>query len=277
MRKRVSYGLILSAGILLLLFIDNHFRFSHCFSALVVVMSVLAWREFSAMALPRRTEWHLAGAAAVAAFGLTVWLWGDSAGPSLSLLRSVLVPAVIFCFLLWAALAWDGKQPTFAEGAVLVVGIFYLCFLPTYLLQIRYLEHGEGVAFLFILAVKLGDSGAYFFGRALGRIPFCRVSPRKTVEGSVAGLATTCITTLVGAPLLLPEGLYSTGHLLIAAVTAAVLGQAGDLIESHLKRSCGTKDSASVVPEIGGVLDMIDSVVFGAPALYFLLAWHTGA
>ena len=276
MRKRVAYGLLLSSVILGLLYLDHYLSMAHCFSALVLCLSLLGWREFSEMALPGRKAWHLAGAAAVAAFCVTIWFWVDAAGTSLALLRSILVPAMIFIFLFWAAITWNGSRPTFAEGAVLVVGIFYLGFLPTYLLQVRYLPHGEGIVILFILAVKLGDSGAYFAGRTLGRIRFSRVSPQKTVEGSVAGLLTTCAAATVGSRFLLPEGFCAIHEVLIAAAVVAFLGQTGDLIESLLKRSCGTKHSASVVPEMGGALDMIDSVVFGAPALFFLVTWHTG-
>ncbi len=272
MRKRLSYGLLLGGIPILMLLLDHVLETIHFFSGLVVVMALLAWREFSAMALPNRHAWDLAGAVAVAACGLTVWLWPDGTG---ELLQGAFIPGVLFLTLLWAAVRWNGRRPTFAEAAMWGFGIIYAGYLPTYVLELRSLDHGRSVVILFIVAVKVGDSGAYFAGRAFGRHQFFPVSPRKTAEGAIASLLTTCLVAWVGARFLPREAGFSDAAVLFAAVVVSLLGQAGDLIESLLKRSYGAKDSASVVPELGGALDMIDSLLFGAPALYFMLLWYS--
>ena len=279
MRKRLSYGLAFSLGIVLLLWTDHYFRTATCFSFLVLVMALFGWREYSAMALPDRLSWHIAGAAAIAGCGITVWILGrvGKAEAVTGIFYPAFVTGVLFLLLLWPAVTWNGKRPTFTEGALWVVGVLYLGILPSYILLVRFTPKGEALTILFLFAVKAGDSGAYFFGKALGRLRFFQVSPRKTVEGAAAGLATTCLTVLLGTRLVLGEEFCPPAVLLVAGVAIAVTAQAGDLIESLLKRSFGTKHSASVVPELGGVLDMIDSVVFSAPVLYYLLLAHGAA
>jgi CDP-diglyceride synthetase len=265
---------LLAAVPILCAYLDHRFEIVHCFNALMVAMCLLAWREYSAMALPGRKSWHLAGVAVIAACGATMWFRTAGYAIPVAALRAYFVPAAFFAALGWAAVSWDGERPTFAEGAIWFAGILYLAYLPAYLFELRTLENGDGLLVLFVVAVKVGDSGAYFFGRALGRLKFFSVSPRKTIEGAVGGLATACITAVVGARYFLPEGAAGDGAVLAVAVVVSVAAQAGDLIESLLKRSFGTKHSASVVPEMGGALDMIDSLLFAAPVLFFLVTGY---
>lgn len=122
----------------------------------------------------------------------------------------------------------------------------------------------------FLLATWATDTFAYFGGRWLGRHKlFERASPKKTVEGFLCGLAGACLTgALTGA--LTPPGHLGTG--LRIGLLVGLLGPAGDLLESRLKRDAGVKDSARVLPGHGGVLDRFDSWIFAAPLAY-LLAW----
>jgi phosphatidate cytidylyltransferase len=120
--------------------------------------------------------------------------------------------------------------------------------------------------------VKSGDSGAYFTGKLLGRRKLCRVSPNKTMEGAAGGLAVSVGTAVLGAFFLLPEGFCTLPAVMIVAVCVSAAAQAGDLVESLVKRSCRVKDSSPVIPELGGILDVIDSIIFAAPVLYFFVA-----
>lgn len=123
----------------------------------------------------------------------------------------------------------------------------------------------------------IGDSAAYFTGRALGRhklIP--RVSPAKTIEGSIGGLIGATLAGVVFSAVLL--ALYESTTLapLEAAGIGLVLGfvgQVGDLAESLLKREAGLKDSGNLFPGHGGVLDRFDSIFFALPVAYVLLSW----
>jgi phosphatidate cytidylyltransferase len=239
-------------------------------------MATLAWREYAAMTLPGRKAWQLAGVPAVAAIGLLVWFWEGLGLPHPGEVHLVALPAVVFVVLALPALTWNGTTPTFTEGALCCLGILYTGYLPAYAIALRRLEHGEGLALSLVATVKIGDSGAYFIGRALGRHRFFPVSPRKTIEGALGHLATSVLTALACWQLFFPAGYAGPLAIIVAAVVLSVVAQLGDLIESHLKRSFGTKDSSSVVPELGGILDMVDSLLFAGPALYGLAVAYAG-
>jgi phosphatidate cytidylyltransferase len=125
----------------------------------------------------------------------------------------------------------------------------------------------ELILLLYVI-IWSGDSAAYYGGRAFGRHLLApKVSPKKTIEGAVAGLAGSVITgTALGVWLLGEPWLRLAG---ISALTA-VVGQTGDLAESVLKRSAGVKDSSSILPGHGGILDRLDSLLFATPVFYWL-------
>jgi phosphatidate cytidylyltransferase len=118
-------------------------------------------------------------------------------------------------------------------------------------------------------SAMLGDTVALFAGSALGRRPFFpRVSPRKTVEGAVAGAAATVVAWMVSAPWQLSLAWY---HGLGLGVAVAVAAQGGDLVESAVKRAAGAKDSSVLIPGHGGLLDRLDSLLFLGPVVYCYL------
>ena len=123
---------------------------------------------------------------------------------------------------------------------------------------------------LVLLAIVwVGDAAAYYGGRALGRHLLApKISPKKTVEGAFAGIAGSVIAGVIGGAWVLGKPWMIM--VLISVVTAAA-GQVGDLSESVLKRSAGVKDSSSILPGHGGILDRLDSLFFAAPIFYWLL------
>lgn len=150
-----------------------------------------------------------------------------------------------------------------------IFGIIYVSWFFSFLIKIRYLEGGLGLLAVVLLITKSGDIGAYLVGSRFGKTPLMpRISPNKTVEGSIAGLVFNILTAFVCKPIL---G-FSYPHLFILAVCMGVLGQLGDLSESLIKRDCEVKDSGKIFPGMGGVLDEIDSLLFVAPAFYFYMS-----
>ncbi len=122
-----------------------------------------------------------------------------------------------------------------------------------------------------VLVVKGNDSGAYLIGRRWGRTPLSAISPKKTWEGSVGGLLTgvviavTMVMVFEGAPF---GTLASVG----VAVAIGVAGQLGDLMESMFKRSVGVKDSGELIPQFGGILDLLDSILLAGPLLLLIVS-----
>jgi phosphatidate cytidylyltransferase len=113
-----------------------------------------------------------------------------------------------------------------------------------------------------------GDSAAYYLGSLFGkRKLYPAVSPNKSIEGALGGLAGSLVGSLLFRQLFFPE----LGLLLClgAALIVGAVGQTGDLFESLLKRSCGVKDSGTIIPGHGGVLDRLDSILFAAPVIWF--------
>jgi phosphatidate cytidylyltransferase len=120
---------------------------------------------------------------------------------------------------------------------------------------------------LLFAIIWVGDTFAYYGGRALGRHFLApEVSPKKTVEGAVAGLLGSLIAGTIGGVWFLGQPWLNLAG--ISALTA-IAGQLGDLAESVLKRSVGVKDSSSILPGHGGILDRLDSLFFAAPVFYW--------
>jgi phosphatidate cytidylyltransferase len=155
----------------------------------------------------------------------------------------------------------------------------YLGLLPGFLAQLRWLNpadplHGTTALALTIFVPKVGDIGAYFTGRALGKTPLTpRLSPKKTVEGAVGGLA-AAMAVAVAIDRLAP--VHVLGESLALEIgfgfTVGLAGMLGDLAESLIKRDCGHKDASQVVPGFGGILDVVDAVIFAGPVAYVWLA-----
>ncbi len=157
-------------------------------------------------------------------------------------------------------------------GASLLAGI--LATLPFVSLvaldQVLPMASRRPIMLAFLFATWATDTFAYFGGRFLGRHKlFERASPKKTVEGFLVGLAGACVVGALSARWL-GHGLMWDG--LALGLLLGLVGPAGDLLESRLKRDAGLKDSANVLPGHGGVLDRFDSWIFSAPLAY-LLAW----
>lgn len=161
--------------------------------------------------------------------------------------------------------------------ASLVFGVTYVGLTLSLLVPLRSAGaavsgRSSGLLFFLFLVVWIGDACACFGGRALGRTPlFPRVSPHKTVEGSVVGFVGSVLAGWIFAHWLWrPQPSFK---ILVVAAVVAIAGQVGDLAESALKRSANLKDSGSILPGHGGFLDRVDSLLFGAPVLWIALRW----
>jgi CDP-diglyceride synthetase len=145
-----------------------------------------------------------------------------------------------------------------------------------YLAEGMAMRHLPSVLFV-VLVCKGGDIGAYLAGTAFGRhklIP--HVSGAKTIEGALGGMLTSVgLAIWLRDLLLLPEVPLGLTATVLVGIMLNVTTQTGDLIESLLKRRCGVKDSSRLLPAHGGILDLIDSLLFSFPAFFLVLIWLT--
>lgn len=149
-----------------------------------------------------------------------------------------------------------------------IFGILYVSWFFSFLIKIRELPQGAGLLASVIIITKLGDMGAYLIGRQLGKtLMIPRVSPNKTWEGAFGGLVFSVLAALSCGGFLK----FSFARLAALGVFLGIIGQLGDLSESLFKRDCQIKDSGSVFPGMGGVLDLIDSLLFSAPVFYLYM------
>ncbi|MBW2366481.1 MAG: phosphatidate cytidylyltransferase [Deltaproteobacteria bacterium] len=150
------------------------------------------------------------------------------------------------------------------------LGVVYIPLALAYLVLIRNSTDGIYWVVLIVGIVFGGDVGAFYVGTYFGRRKLCpNVSPGKTIEGALGGLATSLLVGGAGKWLLLPD--LSWAKILVFSIVLGVTGQVGDLFESMLKRTAGVKDSSALLPGHGGVLDRIDALLFAVPMAYFLL------
>ena len=188
------------------------------------------------------------------------WLAGDVA--------AAVLPAsgAVIC-------GWLLLQPvtgTIADIAASVFGLFYLGFLPSHWIKLRALaDGGLELTLLACFLIVATDIGSYVIGRRLGRRPLSPISPGKTVEGALGGVACAMAVGVIGGTWIgWPWG-WLIGALLGAVV--ALFALVGDLTESMMKRDAGLKDSGDAIPGHGGILDRIDSYLFVPAVVYSLV------
>ena len=168
-----------------------------------------------------------------------------------------------------ALMAPAGRPPTLSI-AVTLFSLWWIGLAFAHAVLLRDLPHGGGIIVDVLVGTFVGDSGAYFGGRAYGQRPLSlRLSPNKTVEGLLIGMLTAVLATWFA-------GLYQDWlpgwSALLLGVGVALTAPLGDLFESLVKRDVGAKDTGALLGPHGGVLDRIDAVLFTVPVGYYV--WH---
>ncbi len=195
----------------------------------------------------------------------------------LDLIPAILTTGTIFSFLI---VLFMGRQPYIANVATTAMGFMYGALLPCHIILIRQIEinantsnfliyepsEGFFLTMFTFLCILVTDTAAYFFGSRYGKHKLSAViSPKKTVEGAVAGSLMALLFSLTGV---LYTGL-NWWECLIAGLLITVFAQLGDLSESLIKRDAGVKDSSNILPGHGGFLDRTDSYIFALPVAYY--------
>lgn len=238
------------------------------FALLLSLLCLVAMLEYFGMALPER-KIELYPFALLGALSVATPLLGDGRIFIMSLAIAFLLTGFHFLFRL-KDVAQVGH-----ELALVVAGFLYIPFLFAHLVMLRLLPQGSSWLLLIMLIVMTNDSAAFYIGSAFGKHRLYEaVSPKKSIEGALGGLAGSLGGTLLAKFTFFPQLGYV--DILITAMVIGIIGQLGDLFESLLKRSFGVKDSGSIFPGHGGVLDRMDSIIFAAPVTYYYAVYLFG-
>jgi phosphatidate cytidylyltransferase len=253
MKRVLTAAIAVPITVLITLFAPDWF-----FALAVGFVSALAVDEFLSLAekkgIQRFDRWFVvsAGLVSVAFIGGPSWVLSSLAGIALLTLT-----VAIFTPPVEAALGRVGMG---------LGGVLYCAFALGFLVLIRETMSREWILILFLI-IWIGDTAAYYCGRAFGKHLLAPVvSPKKTVEGAIAGLVGSVAVGTIGGAWFFNE---PWPKMVVVSAVTAIAGQLGDLAESVLKRSVGVKDSSSILPGHGGILDRLDSLFFAAPVFYW--------
>jgi phosphatidate cytidylyltransferase len=282
-------GVILIVLVCGLLLLDQYFEpYYPCLLTCLLLLGLVACRELHHLlaAYPRPPYWLCAAcvcAVLVACWPAHLGLWGSTTAPQVELRAWRDVLATFAGVVLVAFLAEMAVFRT-PGGAVVRLSLLvwmtaYLGLLPSFLAQLRWwpdFPHarsaGAVALALTIFVAKVADIGAYFTGRLLGRHKMSPVlSPKKTWEGLAGGLLASVLLAIILNRLLTPALLREDWRAALFGLSVGGAGVLGDLAESMIKRDAAQKDASRVVPGFGGILDVVDSILFAAPVAYWWL------
>jgi len=228
--------------------------------ALVLVAVGLATNEL--VSLLRQHDLH---PSRVAALPLALLLVADGSWPELQLLEPVLV---LFTLVPASIAVFQRNQPGSLESwAVLTAGALYVGYGASHVGRLRATPNGFAWLATALIGTWICDTAAYIVGMHLGKRRLApKVSPKKSWEGTFGGLGGALLVSMLAGPLFLRIGIGSSVLLGVIIAAAATFG---DLAESVIKRQVGVKDSSSLIPGHGGMLDRIDSLLFVVPLVYW--------
>ncbi len=293
LRKRLAYGFSMSLAITLVLGLDEFFApwYPLWFLTALIVLGHAALEIISLFSVTSARPSGNTVFAGVLAIVVSNWAphVSEALGPHpiseaafdpSAPIHDLAWPLLTFVAVLMFAFVAQGAQfqrpgATMSTIAGSILAVAYVGLLGSFLIQMRWFEgpsHGLLPLIALVAVAKGTDTGAYTLGRIAGRHKLWpKLSPNKTVEGAlgglIAGVAASLIVAAAAKAVLhapMPSWLAVFGYGLVVSTAA----QLGDLMESMIKRDCERKDSSSMVPGFGGVLDVIDSLLFAAPVAY---------
>ena len=259
MRTRIITGLLLAGGAIALLSLAAPFWTY----VLLQVASFIAADEFYRMTLgPDRTRERIPGMIIIGAIVAVAWWAPDHILAAFFIGGPLLLSVVLFSD---ATVEEMGPRAGF-----MLAGLAYLAFPMVALVFIAAMYKGTLIELALFAAVFAGDSGAFFAGKFLGNKKiYPKISPKKTWAGAYGGATASAIGFWLVAHL--GNLHFEIWQALVLGLACGIVGQTGDFAESLFKRSAGIKDSGSLLPGHGGLLDRVDGVLFAAPVLWALM------
>ena len=267
--KRILTAILLIAVVFALIFLGQLWMLTLA-ACLVAELAAYEYRALANASGARIPGWWMALATALL-FYVTYYRPIEAQLPTLSALALVL-------------LAWTGFRGTLdrvlPDAALGLFGLVYIAYPLTLVPMIWDRDDGKPLLLFLMVCVWAGDSAALYAGRSFGRHQLSHLSPNKTWEGSLASVAGSVLAGL--AVVCAGEALSARGNTLlhilqpvwqsiVLAIIINVAAQLGDLLESAIKRGAGVKDSGTMLPGHGGILDRIDALLLATPVLWCVL------
>ena len=262
--KRITSGLLGFPLVLIALLIGN----KYVVDVLLTIVTILAMDEYlnaiSKVCKPIRWVGYLSCISIA-----LIHIIPEEAIPVISILA---IPTILL--ILFAHVIATNMKITFKDVAYTFLGIFYVVFFMMFVAIIDGMENGKILIWYAMFAAWGTDIFAFFIGQKFGKHKFSKVSPKKSIEGCVAGtigavlmilIYTYIVNTYLGMN-------YSYIYVVIMGIILSLIGQIGDFVASSIKRYVDIKDYSNLIPGHGGMLDRIDSLIFLAPFAYVFFA-----
>lgn len=239
------------------------------FFLMILCIALIAFNEYSKILKHKKVFVNrlIGSLAIIAIFSQVYFKWVEV---------PTLIISIIFSLLILEL--YHNKESAINNIGGTLLGIFFIGMFPSAAISIRefysenILLYNQG-GYLFssiLITIWMCDSAAYFLGTAYGKHRlFVRISPKKSWEGAIAGFIFSVLS--MSALKIIILDFFSWYDVIVIGIIIGIFGQLGDLVESLIKRDAGVKDSSSIIPGHGGILDRFDSLIFVSPLIYFYL------
>ena len=254
MKTRVLSGLIM-APLLAILYFGGYILFAACF-----LIGIMAVREFynGFHAMDIKPNYGIAVIAAIALYAIDIFT--DDPQWYMLWFFAVVLASLLYLFNI--------EHRKLEDAMATITGIVYVVFFSFHVTLVEQTEYGI-LIWLVVLTAFGTDIMAYFSGFLFGKHKLCpKISPKKTIEGSIGGTLGSVILSGLFGYFFAPEVLV---HCLVIGVLGGIVSQFGDLTASIFKRKMGIKDYGNLIPGHGGILDRFDSVLFTGPMVYYYI------
>lgn len=262
--KRISSGIIVAISVAVMLIIPN----KYIIGVLLAIISLVAMNEYinaiSKVCKPIKWSAYLS-CLSVALINFV---------PIENLLNTLIISIPIILLLLFAQVIATDMKTTFKDMTYTFIGICYIPLFMIFLSLIDGMENGKILMGYILIASWGTDVFAYLIGVKFGKHKFSKVSPKKSIEGCIAGTIGAVIVMLIYTFILNTYFSFNYSYLLIIliGIVLSLIGEIGDFAASCIKRYVDIKDYGNLLPGHGGMLDRIDSVLFLSPFAYILFS-----
>lgn len=260
MKQRLITGIVAGA-----LFLGITMLGGAWYNLLILLMALIGLYEFIRMI----DVSAFSGTAFIGYIGILLLMF-PSLLSELGIMLSLNQILWLVMLLLLIATVTTKNKVTIRTAGLMFIGIVYVGIGFYYIAVTRQLPGGLFWTFLLLASIWGSDAGAYFVGKAIGKNKLWpMISPNKTIEGAAGGIVIAILIALLFAGF--SGGLLSFGRAVLIGLSASVVGQLGDLAQSAYKRVYGIKDSGTLLPGHGGILDRCDSWIFVFPFVHMVM------